>query len=64
MEPTTYVLATEGGGYWSGLIVPVVIIMVGLVTAAVVLLISREPAETPSPGAPDPANQVDDRENE
>jgi len=45
LEPTTYVLATEGGGYWSGLIVPAVIIMVGLLTAAVVLLVSREPAE-------------------
>lgn len=52
MDSTSFVLTTDGGGYWSGLIVPVVIIMVGLVTAAVVLLMSREPAET------GPANQT------
>lgn len=52
MDSTSFVLTTDGGGYWSGLIVPIVIIMVGLVTAAVVLLISREPAQI------GPANQT------
>ena len=50
MDSNTYVLATDGAGYWPGLIVPVVIVMVGLLTAAVVLLVSREPkTEPPAP---------------
>ena len=51
MDPTTYTLATDGGGYWSGLIVPAVIVIVGLLTAAVVLLVTREPAGASEPQA-------------
>ncbi len=55
MEPTTYTLAAEGGGYWSGLIVPAVIVIVGLLTAAVVLLVTRAPAGQSEPQArPEP----------
>lgn len=42
MEETVRVVA-DGGGYWPGLIVPAVIVIIGLLTAAVVLLVIREP---------------------
>lgn len=66
----TFTLAADGGGYWPGLIVPVVIVIVGLLTAAVVLLVTREPrgaapepsgSVLPRPAAPEPS--VSDRPN-
>ena len=38
-----FTLAADGGSYWPGLIIPAVIVIVGLLTAAVVLLVTREP---------------------
>lgn len=49
MDSATYTLVADGGGFWPGLIVPVVIVMVGLLTAAVVLLVSRESSKTKAP---------------
>ena len=49
LDASTLTLAVEGGGYWSGLIVPGVIVIVGLLTATVVLLVTREPAESSEP---------------
>lgn len=48
-------LGADGGGYWSGLIVPAVIVIVALLTLAVVLLVSREPVASSGPQAgPEP----------
>ncbi len=49
MDPTTLTLAADSGGYWSGLIVPAVIVIIGLLTAVVVLLVTREPATSSAP---------------
>ena len=65
MDSVTFVLNSDGGGgYWPGLIVPAVIVIVGLLTAAVVLLVSRErptagpePGITPEPGSDDHAEE-------
>ena len=57
MDPTTLTLGVEadGGGYWSGLIVPALIVIIGLLTAAVVLLVTRQRAGSSQPQArPEP----------
>ncbi len=55
MDPTTLTLVSEGGGYWSGLIVPAVIVIVGLLTAAVVVVVTRQPGKSSEPQAgPEP----------
>ncbi len=51
MDPTTIALGADSGGYWSGLIVPALIVIVGLLTAAVVLLVTRERAGASEPQA-------------
>ncbi|MCH8204908.1 MAG: hypothetical protein IID09_07065 [Candidatus Hydrogenedentes bacterium] len=55
MDPTTIALGADSGGYWSGLIVPALIVIVGLLTATVVLLVTRERAVSSGPQAgPEP----------
>lgn len=55
------------GGYWPGLIIPAVIVIVGLLTAAVVLLVTRDArgvapkrsvSVKPSGAAPEPRVSV------
>ena len=51
----TLTLGADGGGYWSGLIVPAVIVIIGLLTAAVVLFVTRQAAVSSGPQAgPEP----------
>ncbi len=50
----TFTLAADGGGYWPGFIIPAVIVIVGLLTAVVVLLVTREPRGA----APEPSVSV------